>query len=438
MTRPAAARPQTPHRVILAASAGNMLEWYDYFIYGTAAALVFPKLFFPALHGATATIASFLTFASAFVVRPVGAAVWGHFGDRLGRRKVLVSTLAIMGLSTIAIGCLPVADRIGTWAPALLVVLRTVQGLGVSGEYAGAMSMTVEIAPRERRAFYGTWPNVGNSVGLLAATVVFSLLALLPEDQFLAWGWRIPFWLSAALLGVGLYLRTRIGESHVFEEARRRDLLVRAPFAELLRRHKGSLLLGIGVRFCNDVLAYLLLTYTVSYVTTNLGMPPWLSTTAVAVSAACSMVVMPLAGRLADRIGRRPVFAGSAILALVLAVPYFALLDTRNPVLVILAIVLLHCGVVETSYAIVGTYLAELYPANIRYSGIGVTYNVTSIIGAGFAPVIAVALYSAAGNNVYAVSGYIAFAAIVTLIAVRFGRETRGTDLLAPEEASVA
>ncbi|MQA02473.1 MAG: MFS transporter [Streptosporangiales bacterium] len=413
--------PRNVRKVVAASLVGTTIEWYDYFAYGTAAALVFPKLFFPDFSPIAGTLASFATFSVGFIARPVGGAAFGHFGDRIGRKTMLVVTLMLMGVATVLIGLLPTYAQIGAVAPFLLVVLRFAQGVAVGGEWGGAVLMAVEHSPRKRRGFNGSWPQVGVPAGLLLSTGVFSVASSLPEQAFLSWGWRVPFLASAVLVLVGLLIRLQIMESPVFLRMQQERSGGRIPLVDLFVTHWRGVLLCVGTRIGTDVSFYVHAVYSLSYVTTNLGLPKSVALNATLIAAALEIVTIPVVGRLSDRFGRRPVMMVGAVLLAAWALPFFLLLETRSALGVTLAIVVGLAVAQATVYAPMGTFYAELFAPRVRYSGISVGYQVAGVFGGGLAPIIATALY-AATNGYPAISVYIALTAALTLLCVWLGR----------------
>ncbi|MEV4645883.1 MFS transporter [Saccharopolyspora sp. NPDC049357] len=323
-------------RTLVSSTIGSIIEWYDFTIYGTAAALIFNRLFFTDLSPAAGTLAAFGTFAAGFIARPLGGFVAGHYGDKLGRKATLVMTLTLMGGATTLIGLLPTYQQIGIAAPALLVLLRLVQGFAVGGEWGGAVLMAVEHAPDDRRGRYGAWPQTGVSAGLLLGTGAFSIVSMLPEQQLAAWGWRIPFLLSVVLAVVGLYIRFRISEPESFTEARP----AKRPLVEVLRTHPREILIAVGVRFAEGGNYYVFTVFILTYITEHLGLPKQAGLTGVMLAAAINIVALPLWGALSDRIGRKPVFIAGAVFMALYAWPFFWLVDTRSPVLIAVALVI--------------------------------------------------------------------------------------------------
>jgi MFS family permease len=404
-------------QVALASFIGTAIEWYDFFLYGTAAALVFPKLFFPHFSPLAGTLASFGTFGVAFVARPIGGVVFGHFGDRIGRKSMLVITLLLMGGATFLVGLLPGFEQVGVLAPILLVVLRFLQGFAVGGEWGGATLMAVEHAPEKSRNFYGSWPQTGAPAGLILSTAVFGAFSSLPDEQFFAWGWRVPFLLSIALIGVGLFIRLRILESPVFSRVKEIGAESKAPLLEVLRDYLSAAVLAIGMVLIVMGGYYIVTTFTLSYITGQLGLPRNVSLKGLLLAGAAQTAGILIFSWVADRAGTRAVAIWSAACIFLLSYPYFWLVDTRRPALVWLAM-----GVwmfAEGSlYGITGVYLAGLFPARVRYSGISFSYQMAGMLGGALAPMISTALIQWAGGASWPVASYLAVTALISLVAV--------------------
>jgi metabolite-proton symporter len=422
------ARTSSVRRVIVASLIGTSLEWYDFFIYGTAAALVFNQLFFPDYDPLVGTLLSFTTYAVGFVARPLGGVVFGHYGDKLGRKNVLVVTLLIMGIATFLIGLMPTYGSIGVWAPVLLVVLRFVQGLGLGGEWGGAVLMTLESGAAHRRGLNASWPQVGVPIGLLLANGVLSLVgAVTSESAFLDWGWRVPFLLSGVLVLVGLWIRLTITESPLFREVEEQDEKVRAPIVDVLRRYPSRVLLAIGARVGVDVAFYTFILFVTTYVVTYLGLPNSYALNAVLIAAAVQVFLIPWFGVLSDRFGRRPVYLFGAVGAAVWVWVFFVLLDTERFVLIVLATVgalFFHAAM----YGPQASFIAELFPTRVRYTGASMGYQLAGILGGALAPIISVALLDRFDTSV-AVSVYVVAVLAVTTICVLLAPETSRLDL---------
>ncbi|MEJ2857731.1 MULTISPECIES: MFS transporter [unclassified Saccharothrix] len=373
-------------RVALASSAGNAVELYDFLLYGTATALVFDKLFFPSFDPRIATLLAFATFGAGFLARPLGGVVIGHFGDRIGRRSMLVLTLTATGVCTALIGLLPTYNSIGIAAPILLVTLRVIQGFFLGGEQGGATLMAVEHAPPGRTAWYGSWTFLGSPVGLLLANGAMALATAVSGDAFLDWGWRIPFLFSLVLVGVGLYVRLSVEESPEFRSVQQER--VRMPVVEVVRRSWRRVLLGAGVNLGFNMFIFVLATFVVSYGTRQLQIPRSVLLNASLVGAAAQAVALLGFARLSDRVGRLPVMLGGAGFLGVFALPLFWLLETRSPTLVLVALVLGFAG----SAALFGpmpAYYAELFGTRVRYSGVSLSYQLGAVLGGGLSPLVA-------------------------------------------------
>jgi metabolite-proton symporter len=428
---------RSPRKVIVASLLGTSLEWYDFFLYSTAAAIVFNKLFFPDVDPAIGTLLAFTTAAVGFVARPLGGIVFGHLGDRRGRKQVLVITLLTMGIATVLIGALPTYDAIGIAAPILLAVLRFVQGLGLGGEWGGAVLMTLEHGAPERRGLNSSWPQVGVPMGnLLAAGALGVLGAVLSEDAFLSWGWRIPFLLSGALVLAGLWIRLTVAESPLFAEVERSGAKAKLPLLEVLKRHPRQLLIAMAARIGTDVAFYTFTVYSLVYITTVVGRERSVGLTAVLVGSACQLALIPFFGALSDRFGRRPVYAAGAIAAAAWAFAFFPLLATGSTPVIVLA-VLVALATHAAMYGPQAAFIAELFATELRYSGASMGYQLAGILGGGIAPIVAIALVDATGTS-FAVSGYVLAMVVLTLIALAVAPETSERSLRADSRVTAA
>ncbi|HYL20743.1 MAG TPA: MFS transporter [Gemmatimonadales bacterium] len=411
-------------KVAAASLIGTSIEWYDFFLYGTAAALVFNKLFFPTFAPLAGTIAAFATYAVGFVARPIGGIVFGHYGDKLGRKTMLYLTLSIMGLATCAIGLLPTYATVGIAAPVLLVIMRLLQGLGIGGEWGGAVLMAVEHAPPNRRGFYGSWPQMGVAIGLMLSTLVFRHFSGYPEATFLAWGWRVPFLLSFVLLAVGLWIRHRLAESPVFERLKSRGAEARMPVVEVFRRHAKPMLLATGARLAENGLFYIFTTFSLTYVATQLKLDRNIALNGLLVASVVSLFTVPAWGALSDRLGRRPVYLWGASAGGILAFPFFWLLETGRPALIWLAFVLAISLGHDAMYAPQASFFAELFSARVRYSGASLASQLGSVFSGGLSPLIATALLARTGGKSWPVSLYMLALVVITFVSVWLTRET--------------
>jgi MFS transporter, MHS family, shikimate and dehydroshikimate transport protein len=415
--------------IAAAGAIGTMIEWYDFLIYGTAAALVFNTLFFPNIDPRIGTLAALGSFTVGFLARPIGGAIFGHFGDRLGRKSMLMLTMVGMGSATALIGLLPTYDQVGIWAPILLVALRVIQGIALGGEWGGASLMVLEHAPRHQRGLYGSLVQIGFPIGLVSASAVFSLVSLLPDADFKAWGWRIPFLISIALVAVGVFVRARLPETPVFEDLKMRGKVVRSPFFEMILRNPRNFLIAIGLKISEVSWVYMLTVFVVVYATSKLGLTKSLMLGAISLAALIELATIPFFGYLSDRIGRRPLYFAGVAFTIVFAFPLFWLLDMRTPEIVMLTVAIaLNLGH-GLMFAPESTYFPELFGAQVRYTGAGCGFQISAAIGGGFAPVIAAALAAYMGGTA-GVSIMLILLALITLIATLFARETKDDPLI--------
>jgi MFS transporter, MHS family, shikimate and dehydroshikimate transport protein len=419
--------PQLPsdtqlRRIVIASLVGNALEWYDFFLYGTAAALIFGPLFFPVgTDPLTGTLAAFAGFAVGFAARPFGGIVFGHIGDRVGRKTALVLTLSIMGGATFLIGLLPTYSQIGIWAPILLVLLRIAQGIAAGGEWGGGVLMISENAPPEHRGFYSAWSQVGVAGGFVLSAGAFYLVQLLPQESFMSWGWRIPFLVSVVIFGLGIYIRANLPESAEFEEVRNKGERKHLPVVEAIRRHPREILLAMGLRVAENGGSYVFLAFALAY-GKFVGVPQDLMLLGVMLSMTVALATMVMFGALSDRIGRRPVYLFGAAGLIAAAFPFFWLIDTKLPVLVILAFMignsLCHAAMIGTQ----PSFFSELFSPDVRYSGVALGHEIASVFAGGLSPLIATALlakYQAA----WPVALYLASLGAISVVAVLLARE---------------
>jgi MHS family shikimate/dehydroshikimate transporter-like MFS transporter len=428
---------QSLRQVALASFIGTTIEWYDFFLYGTAAALVFDKLFFPNVSPTVGTLAAFATFGVGFAARPVGGIVFGHFGDRVGRKSMLVISLLIMGLATAAIGILPSYGSIGLAAPILLVVLRLAQGLGVGGEWGGAVLMSVEHAPKGKRGLYGSFPQMGVPAGLFGATVIFAVMqSATTEAQFESWGWRVPFLFSILLVGVGLFIRMRIMESPAFQEVKDSGTEAPKPIVDVIKTQPREVLVAMGMRIAENGVFYIFTVFVLAYAEDTLKLGKSTMLTGVAIAAAIGRFTVPLWGALSDRVGRKPLYMTGAVFSTLFAFPFFMLVDTKQTVLVWLAIVLgVNVGH-DLMYGPQGAFYAEMFGTRVRYSGASLGYQLASVLSGGFAPLIAAALLAANNDSPTLVAAYMVVMGVITVVATFFSRETFRDDIeeARPEE----
>ena len=413
--------------VAMASLIGTTIEWYDFFLYGTAAALVFNRLFFPTFDPLVGTLAAFGTYAAGFFARPVGGIIIGHYGDKIGRKSMLVLTLMIMGVATFLIGLLPTYEEIGPWAAVALVTLRLAQGFGVGGEWGGAILMAVEHAPPGRRGFYGSWPQIGVPAGLLLSTFVFSLFSRLPEEQFLSWGWRVPFLLSILLVVVGLLIRVRILETPAFQKVKEQAHEARQPIVEVLRMYPRQVLLAMGARIAENGAFYIYSVFVLVYATQQVKMDQQTVLNGILLGAACELVAIPFFGALSDRVGRRPVYLFGAIVTALFAFPLFWMLDTGDTGTVWLALVIAFVLSHAAMYAPQAAFLSELFGTRVRYSGASLGAQLASVLAGGLSPFIATALLASSGKT--ALSLYVIGMALVTIVAVVIASETHKDDI---------
>jgi len=427
-----ASKETTPlRRVVMASLIGTTIEWYDFFLYGSAAALVFNKLFFPEFDPLVGTMLAFATYALGFVARPVGGIVFGHFGDRIGRKRLLMLSLVLMGVATVLIGLLPTYAQIGVWAPIALIALRLIQGFAVGGEWGGAVLMAAEHGDAARRGFWASWPQAGVPAGnLLAAAVLAIMAAVQTEAEFLAWGWRVPFVLSALLVIVGWYIRNRVAESPMFEaEIDAAEAPARVPAMDVLRERPKALVLGAGLRLGENISYYVLTVFSLTYLVDVSHESRSLALNALLIGAAVQFFAIPLLALLSDRIGRRPVYALGAFGLGVWGFVMFGLLGSGDNASIVLALVVglvLHGAM----YGPQAAFITELFPTRIRYSGVSIAYQLTSIVAGSLAPIIALWLYKQYGSAT-PVAIYVGAACVISGVSALLARETRGVELTA-------
>ena len=416
-------------RVLMASAVGSALEWYDFFLYGTASALVFSELFFPKLDPNMGILASFATFGVGFFARPFGGLVFGHLGDKIGRKPILVFTLLLVGGGTFLIGLLPTYDSIGIWAPILLVVLRLVQGFGAGAEYGGAVILAVEYAPPGKRGLYGAFAPVGVCLGLLLAQGVFAIFSSMPKEDFLSWGWRVPFLLSIFVIALGIYIRAKVMETPVFQQAIEKRQVLRAPVMEAIKRHPREFFVVVGARLAENGLGYLFPVFTLSYLTKNLGLPKNMVLTGLVIASFVQIFTVLGFSMLSDKIGRRPVYIGAAIFCALFAFPFFMLVNTQSTPLIWLALILAISFGVGGMFGPQAAYFAELFGPRIRYSGFAFARELGSILAGGPAPFIATWLLMQGGGAPWYVAIYVIVLSVITAFAVYCGPETYRSDI---------
>ncbi|TFV56929.1 MFS transporter [Mycobacterium sp. PS03-16] len=407
----------SPLRVAVASFIGTTVEYYDFLIHGTAAALVFPKLFFPEVSAATGLLLSFATFGVGFVARPLGGVVFGHFGDRIGRKRMLVYSLLIMGVATVLMGALPTYAQIGVAAPVLLTLLRLAQGFAVGGEWGGATLMAVEHAAPHRKGLYGAFPQMGAPAGTATATLAFYVVSRLPDEQFLSWGWRVPFLLSAVLIVIGLAIRLSLTESPDFAAVQARAALVRLPLADAIRRHWRQVLLVAGAYLSQGVFAYICVAYLVSYATSVAGIDRPAALLGVSVAAVIAVVMYPLFGALSDAVGRKPVFLAGVVAMGLSVVPVFALINTGDARWFLVALILVFGLAMAPAAGVTGSLFSLAFDADVRYSGVSLGYTLSAVAGSAFAPTIATALYTATKTS-DAIAAYMVAVSVVSAVCV--------------------
>ncbi|MEK3808696.1 MFS transporter [Metabacillus sp. SLBN-84] len=412
-------------KALVASLIGSSIEWYDYFLYGTIAALIFSKLYFPSGDPVVGLMLAYTSFALPFFIRPLGGIIFSHIGDKIGRKKTLVMTLSLMGGATVLIGLLPTYESIGIWAPILLILLRLVQGLGIGGEWGGALLLATEYAPPKKRGFFGSIPQMGVTIGLLLGTLSISVMTLLPNDQFEAWGWRVPFVLSALLVLLGLWIRNGIDETPAFKEAKESGTISKVPLVDTFKYHWKEVLIAVGAKVVETAPFYIFGTFIISYATSNLNFDRSDTLNAVTIATFVTTIMIPFMGKLSDKVGRKPLYIGGTIGMILYAFPYFYLLSLDSVFWLTVATVI-GLGIIWAPItAVLGTMFSEIFSTSVRYTGVTVGYQLGAALAGGTAPLIATALLSAYNNSFIPVAIYMIAAAIISLTAVLFTKETR-------------
>ena len=433
----AVGRQTSPARAALASFVGTATEYYDFFIYGTASALVFGQLFFPNVSPLAGTLSAFAAFGVGFLFRPLGGIFFGHYGDRIGRKAMLVITLLGMGAATFLIGLLPTYSSIGILAPILLVLLRIVQGFAVGGEYGGAAVVSVEHASNKRRGFYGSWTSNGAAGGFLLATAVFAVFSSLPHDDFLAWGWRIPFLLSAIVVAVGFWIRSGLHETPMFERVKQAHAAARSPVLEALRDYPRTIALVVGCVLGPNIAFFIATVYALSYATARLGVPNPTMLLILTITTIIGLIVQPLYGALSDRVGRRRILLVGLVVYVLSVFPFFWALESRSPILIFLGFVLLLNVAHSLGNAVTPSFFAELFGTRVRYSGVSIGFQLGAMLG-GFSPFISAALQASQNGGWTYVATYTVAGLLLSLLAVVLARETYQEDLAAVPETDRA
>ncbi|MGG0666128.1 MFS transporter [Viridibacillus arvi] len=405
-------------KIWIASLVGSSIEWFDYFLYGTVAALVFNQVFFVNEDPTIGLLLSYASFALAFFIRPFGGVIFSHIGDRIGRKKTLVITLSLMGAATFGMGLLPTYQAIGIWAPILLITLRLVQGLGIGGEWGGALLLAVEYAPKEKRGLYGAIPQMGVTIGMVLGTIALSLMSLLPEGSFMTWGWRVPFLISAVLVLFGLWVRKGIDETPSFKKVKESGDIPKLPIVETLKNYWREVLIAIGAKVVETAPFYIFGTFVVSYATSNLGFSRTAVLNSVMVATIITTILIPIMGSLSDKYGRKKLYIAGTVGMMLYAFPYFWMLQQQSVALLVIATIV-GLGVIWAPItAVLGTMFSEIFDAKVRYTGITLGYQIGAAVAGGTAPLVATALLVNFNNSYVPVALYIIITAIISLLAI--------------------
>ncbi len=422
-------------RITVASLIGATIEWYDFFLYGVVAGIVFNKLYFPSDDPLISTLLAYATFAVGFITRPLGGIIFGHFGDKIGRKSVLVTTLMIMGISTVLIGFVPTYNQIGVWAPICLLMLRIFQGIGLGGEWGGAILMTFESAPKEERGYYASLPQIGLAIGLTLASGVVGLLSfLLSEAQFMAWGWRVAFVLSIFMVAVGMYIRLNVMESPEFQKVKDSKKEVKIPFMELWRGYTGNVLAGMGARYVDGVVFNIFGVFSINYLTSTLDMDRTEALMGVMIAALVMCFTIPYFGRLSDRVGRAKLYLYGSLITGFSAFPAFWLMtNSGGSTMLVWISIIIPFGIFYASvYGPEAALFADLFDARIRYTGISFVYQFSGIFASGLTPIIATALLKVSNGSYVWVCAYVAFSGVISALSAAWLRRRQA------EQAQVA
>ncbi|MFE1101522.1 MFS transporter [Nocardiopsis alba] len=414
----AVGQPATNRRVLIGSLSGSAIEWFDFFLYATAAALIFDKQFFPNDDPVISLMLSYLSLSLTFFIRPFGGIVFSHIGDRIGRKKTLVITLSMMGGATVAIGLLPTYAQVGVLAPILLILCRVVQGLAIGGEWGGALLLAYEYAPKNRRGFFGSVPQTGVTIGMLLSTIAFALVSMLPDGAFEAWGWRLPFIASLVLVFVGLWIRKGLADTPAFREAKKSGNIAKLPIKDTLRDHWRSVLVAVGAKVVETAPFYIFATFVVSYATGTLDMQQSVVLNAVSAGALVSTISILLMGSLSDRLGRSTVFLGGVVLIAAFAAPFFLLLDLRMNWAVYAAVVISLGVAWPPVTATLGTLTSEIFTTRVRYTGVTLGYQIGAALAGGTAPLLATWLLARFDGAWWPIAAYLVVLAVISFAAV--------------------